>query len=56
MSNADGTYECAHAGCHCRVADDATHPKDNDGLIYCSEACKAGRGCRHDGCTCGNEG
>lgn len=55
MSNADGTYECAHEGCSCRVADTEMHPRNDQGEIFCSESCRDGSGCQHPGCTCGSE-
>ncbi len=54
MANDDGTLTCAHDGCQCRVADDETHAKDEQGQIYCSEDCLDGSGCDHQGCNCGS--
>jgi hypothetical protein len=55
MTTSDGTYTCAHAGCHCRVADDDSHVKDTDGQLYCSEGCRDGEGCEHEGCACAEQ-
>ena len=51
--NADGTYQCAHEGCDCKVADDETHIKTATG-IFCSRECSEGKGCNHSGCKCGS--
>jgi len=52
--NADGTYQCAHEGCDCKVADDETHIKTATG-IFCSRECSEGKGCNHSGCNCGSK-
>jgi hypothetical protein len=52
MTTHDGTYTCSHAGCECRVADDDAHVRDPQGRIYCSEGCRDGEGCQHEGCAC----
>lgn len=54
-ANSDGTYTCGHEGCHCTVADDENHLKQ-DGKIFCSEACRDGKGCDHQDCNCGSGG
>lgn len=52
MSQHDQTFTCSHEPCSCRVADDATHVKDDAGGVYCSPACRDGKGCDHSACDC----
>lgn len=52
-SKTDGTYTCSKSGCNCRVADDANHPRNTAGEIFCSDSCRDGKPCGHSGCGCG---
>lgn len=53
--NADGTYQCAREGCHCKVADDENHVKTAAG-IFCCQECSEGKGCQHSDCNCASNG
>jgi|AntDeeMinimDraft_4_1070355.scaffolds.fasta_scaffold10433_2 hypothetical protein len=53
--NSDGTYQCAHDGCNCKVADDEAHVKTATGVFCCRE-CSEGKGCQHSSCNCASNG
>lgn len=51
---ADGTDQCAHDDCSCKVADEENHVKTAAG-IFCCQECSEGKGCNHPGCSCGSK-